>query len=226
MPRKKVVKSATRPIDLYISSLLGKILLGKRVLTVQKGDTFFTQGDHADAVYFVQSGKVKVTVLSTTGKEAMIAMIGPRDLFGEGALSGESVRSSTSTALEPSVVFRIEKAAMAKALASQPALSATFIAALLARNVTLEEDLCDQLFNHSERRLARALLKVARLHQRSPQPDATIPLVSHEILAEMVGTTRSRITYFMNKFRKLGLIDYDDKLTVRTEKLTNVVLRD
>ena len=137
-----------------------------------------------------------------------------------------SSRISTATVLEPSIVFRIERQAMAQALLEQPELAEKFIAALLVRNTDLEEDLCDQLFNHSEKRLARVLLKLVRLHEHNIVPDATIPLVSHEVLAEMVGTTRSRITYFMNKFRAMGLIDYDTELNIKTEKLTNVVLRD
>jgi len=221
-----VAKRATTPADPYVTNLLGNILEGKRILNAQKGEKIFSQGDRAEAVFFVQSGKVKVTVVSTAGKEAVIAMLGPHDLLGEGALVGESSRLSTATVLESSIVFRIEKRAMAQALLEQPELAAKFIAALLVRNTDLEEDLCDQLFNHSEKRLARVLLKLVRLHEHNVAPDATIPLVRHEVLAEMVGTTRSRITYFMNKFRAMGLIDYDKELSIKTEKLTNVVLRD
>jgi CRP/FNR family cyclic AMP-dependent transcriptional regulator len=134
---------------------------------------------------------------------------------------------STATTLEPSTIFRIEKLAMIRALRDQSALSEKFMAALLVRNIDLEEDLCDQLFNHSEKRLARVLLKLARMREHNVMPDAKMPVFSHETLAEMVGTTRSRITYFMNKFRTMGLIDYDsDGFTVRTELLTDVVLHD
>jgi len=221
-----VAKRATKPADPDVTNLLGNISEGKRILNAQKGEKIFSQGDRAEAVFFIQSGKVKVTVVSAAGKEAVIAMLGPNDLLGEGALVGESSRISTATALESSIVFRIDKRAMAQALLEQPELAAQFIAALLARNTDLEEDLCDQLFNHSEKRLARVLLKLVRLHEHNVAPDATIPLVNHEVLAEMVGTTRSRITYFMNKFRAMGLIDYDKELSIKTEKLTNVVLRD
>ena len=227
MPKTvKAVKKATTSADTYVIDLLENISEGKRILNVQKGEKLFSQGDHAEAVYFIQTGKVKVTVVSATGKEGVIAMLGPHDLFGEGALVGEFTRISTATVLEPSIVFRIEKRTMAQALLEQPKLAAKFIAALLVRNTDLEEDLCDQLFNHSEKRLARVLLKLVRLHERNIAPDVTIPLVSHEVLAEMVGTTRSRITYFMNKFRAMGLIDYNKELNIKTEKLTNVVLRD
>jgi len=227
VPRKsKVAKRTTSPADPYVTNLLGKISEGKQILNAQKGENIFSQGDRAEAVFFIQSGKVKVTVISAAGKEAVIGMLGPHDLLGEGALGRESSRISTATVLESSIVFRIEKRAMAKALLEQPELAAKFIAALLIRNTDLEEDLCDQLFNHSEKRLARVLLKLVRLHEHNIVPDATIPLVSHEVLAEMVGTTRSRITYFMNKFRAMGLIDYDTELNIKTEKLTNVVLRD
>jgi CRP/FNR family cyclic AMP-dependent transcriptional regulator len=221
-----VAKRATTPTDPYVSNLLRNISEGKRILNAQKGEKIFSQGDRAEAVFFIESGKVKVTVVSASGKEAVIAMLGPHDLLGEGALAGESSRLSTATALEPSIVFRIDKRAMAQALLQQPEFTATFIAALLVRNTDLEEDLCDQLFNHSEKRLARVLLKLVRLHEHDVAPDVTIPLVSHEVLAEMVGTTRSRITYFMNKFRTMGLIDYDKELSIKTEMLTNVVLRD
>src|SRR5206468_9845479 len=140
------------------------------------------------------------------GKEAVLVMVGPRNFFGEGALVGQSVRVSTATAMEPSTVFRVEKSAMIRALHHQAALSEKFIAALLMRNIDLEEDLCDQLFNHSEKRLARVLLKLDRMREHGVMPDAKMPVFGHETLAEMVGTTRSRITHFMNKFRTMGLI--------------------
>jgi len=227
MPRmKEAAKMATSLADPYITNLLENISEGKRVLNAQKGEKIFSQGDRADALFFIQSGKVKITVVSVAGKEAVIAMLGPRNFFGEGALVGQSLRISTATVLEPATVFRIEKLAMARALHEQAELSEKFIAALLVRNIDLEEDLCDQLFNHSEKRLARVLLKLARLREHDVAPDAKIPILSHETLAEMVGTTRSRITHFMNKFRTMGLIDYNGELTVRTELLTDVVLHD
>jgi CRP-like cAMP-binding protein len=223
---KKTAKILSRASDPYVTNLLDKIKHGKRVLNFRKGDKIFSQGDSADAIFFIQNGKVKVTVVSTAGKEAVIAMLGPHDCLGEGALVGQTLRISTATVLEQCTVFRIEKLEMAKALRDQSDLSEKFIAALLSRNIDLEADLCDQLFNHSEKRLARVLLKLARLREHDGAPDARIPTLSHETLAEMVGTTRSRITYFMNKFRTMGLIDYNGELTVRIELLTDVVLHD
>jgi len=223
---KKAVKVPTTLADPYVAHLLEKISEGKRVLNSQKGEKLFSQGDRADAIFFIQSGKVKISVVSAAGKEAVIAMLGPHDFLGEGALVGQSLRVSTATVLESSTLFRIEKRAMAQALYEQAELSEKFIAALLVRNIDLEEDLCDQLFNHSEKRLARVLLKLSRLREHDVAADATIPILSHETLAEMVGTTRSRITHFMNKFRTIGLIDYNGELTVRTELLTDVVLHD
>jgi len=207
-----------------VMDLLETISRGKDVLKLKKGEKLFSQGDRADAIFFVQSGKVKITVVSAAGKEAVIAMMGPHHFLGEGALVGQSLRISTATILEPSTVYRVEKRAMTRALHDQADLSERFIAALLVRNIDLEEDLCDQLFNHSEKRLARVLLKLARLRDSDVGPDAKIPILSHETLAEMVGTTRARVTHFMNKFRTMGLIDYNGELTVRAEMLTDVVL--
>lgn len=227
MPRmKKTAKMTARVVDPYVAKLLEKISEGKRVLNPKKGEKIFSQGERADAIFFLQSGKVKITVLSQAGKEAVIAVLGPRSFLGEGALVGQPLRISTATALAPSSIFRIERQSMLRALHEQVELSEKFIAALLVRNIDLEEDLCDQLFNHSEKRLARVLLKLARLREHDAVGDARIPLLSHETLAEMVGTTRSRITHFMNKFRTMGLIDYNGELTVRTELLTDAVLHD
>jgi CRP/FNR family cyclic AMP-dependent transcriptional regulator len=223
--RKKAHARATKT-DPYVSVLLQKIEHGKTVLSFQKGRKVFSQGQAADAVYFIETGKIKLTVVSPGGKEAIIAVLGPRDFLGEGCLVGHSFRINSSTALESTRVFRIEKAAMIKALHEQLELSEKFVGLLLSRNIDLEADLCDQLFNHSEKRLARVLLKLARLRPHAFGRDAPLPEISHETLAEMVGTTRSRITTFMNKFRKLGLIDYNGELVVRTEMLTDLVLHD
>ena len=229
MPRRKRIephkpKSAGHVPD--VAALLQGVVSGKASLKVRKGSRIFSQGAHADAIYFVESGRVKVSVVSTGGREAVLVILGPNDFFGEGCLVGQPLRIHTATVLETSTLFRVEKAAMLRALSKQPELSERFIAALLVRNINLEEDLCDQLFNHSEKRLARVLLKLARLSQQEELPDATFPRLSHETLAEMVGTTRSRITHFMNKFRKMGLIEYNGKLLVRTELLTDIVLHD
>lgn len=214
------------PVDPHLSNLLDKIDVGKTVLKLEANQTVFSQGEDAEAVYFIQDGRVKLSVVSAAGKEAVLAMMGPRGLLGEGCLVGQTIRVSTATTEEPSTLFRIERHAMREALHAQSGLSEKFIATLLARNIDLEEDLCDQLFNHSEKRLARVLLKLARFGQADTIPEATMAPVSHETLAEMVGTTRSRVTHFMNKFRRLGLIDYNGVITVRAELLTDIVLHD
>ncbi len=209
-----------------MTNLLKNIDDGKTFVRLQKDATVYSQGDAAEAIYFIQDGKVKITVVSAAGKEAVLAMLGPRSSLGEGCLVGQTLRIGTATAIQPSTLFRIERRAMLRALHAQPELSEKFTALLLARNIDLEEDLCDQLFNHSEKRLARVLLKLARFGQQDTMPEAKMPRVSHETLAEMVGTTRSRVTHFMNKFRTLGLIDYNGEITVRSELLTDVVLHD
>jgi CRP/FNR family transcriptional regulator, cyclic AMP receptor protein len=229
MPKAQNAVTATpkpKSIDPYVATLLGKITVGKHEASFQKREKIFSQGDPADSIYFIQTGRIKVTVVSAAGKEAVLAMLGPHDFFGEGSLVNQSLRVSTAETLEPSTVFRIEKRAMVQSLHEQSDLSEKFMAALLTRNIDIEEDLCDQLFNHSEKRLARVLLKLARLREHAAAPDASVPVLSHETLAEMVGTTRSRITHFMNKFRTMGLIEYNGELTVRTELLTDLVLHD
>jgi len=213
-------------IDPYVATLLAKITVGKQELSFHKGEKIFSQGDRADSIYFIQTGRIKIGVVSAAGKEAVLAMPGPHEFFGEGALVNQSLRISTAKALERSTVFRVEKQSMIRSLHEQPELSEKFTASLLTRNIDLEEDLCDQFFNHSEKRLARVLLKLARLRAHDVAPDTSVPILSHETLAEMVGTTRSRITHFMNKFRTMGLIDYNGELTVRTEMLTDLVLHD
>ena len=224
MPKPK--KSLFENVDAHFEVLLQGITAGKSRLMLKKGSRIFSQGEQTDAIYFIESGKVKISVVSTRGREAVLAILGGRDFFGEGCLVGQPLRISTATALESSVLFRVETQAMLRALTSQPRFNEKFIASILTRNINLEEDLCDQLFNHSEKRLARVLLKLARLRHHGTLSGAGIPLLRHETLAEMVGTTRSRITHFMNKFRKMGLIDYNGKLIVRTELLTDVVLHD
>jgi CRP/FNR family cyclic AMP-dependent transcriptional regulator len=213
--------------DPYVKDLLEKIEQGKTILQVRADEAVFSQGDSAEAIYFIQTGKVKIVVVSPTGKEAVLTMLGPHGFFGEGCMVGQTLRVSTATAIQPSTLFRIERRAMLRALHAQREFSEKFTALLLSRNIDLEEDLCDQLFNHSEKRLARILLKLARFGHHDMPPAANVPPMSHETLAEMVGTTRSRVTHFMNKFRKLGLIDYSmEKITVRAELLTDVVLHD
>jgi CRP/FNR family cyclic AMP-dependent transcriptional regulator len=211
---------------------LGRISEGMHVMSVRKGETIFSQGDCADSVYFVQSGSVKMSVVSYAGKEGVLAIIGPHGFFGEESLTEQSLRTHTATAMEPSTVLQVEKRSMVRALHAQSDLSEVFMAFLLKRSINLEEDLADQLFNQSEKRLARVLLKLAQISEQAAVSDVTIPRLSHETLAEMVGTTRSRITHFMNKFRKEGLIEYSGhasdrgfELIVRTRRLTDVVLQ-
>jgi len=223
---KRNVK-AKSTIDPFVNDMLRNIGIGKTELQLEKDALVFSQDDRADAIFFIQSGKVKVTVVSSAGKEAVLGIFGPRACLGEACLADQPLRMNTATAILASTLYRIEKRAMREALQAQPVLSEKFTDALLNRNIALEEDLCDQLFNHSEKRLARVLLKLIHYTDRGTQPAAIVPRVSHETLAEMVGTTRSRITYFMNKFRKLGLINYDGRtITVTAELLTDVVLKD
>jgi CRP/FNR family cyclic AMP-dependent transcriptional regulator len=185
--------------------------IARRIVEYGRGDVIFSQGDICEAVLYVQQGGVKLSVLSKAGREAVVAMLGPGDFFGEGCLAGQPVRMGTATAITPSTVLVIEKDRMVKLLHKQHALSDRFISHMLGRNIRIEEDLIDQLFNSSEKRLARALLLLARYGQQD-KPQRVVPKISQETLAEIVGTTRSRVNFFLNKFRKLGFIDYNDDL--------------
>jgi CRP-like cAMP-binding protein len=196
----------------------------RRVVTYPKGKIVFAQGQPSDAVMYIQKGTIKISVLSRTGKEAVVAMLGPGDFFGEAALTGQSIRIGTATATTPAAVLIIDKAAMLRLLRDEPAFSERFIAYMLARNLRIEADLVDHLFNSSEKRLARALLLLGRYGDQSG-PQRRIPKISQETLAEMVGTTRSRVNFFMNKFRDLGFIEYNGDLKINIS-LLNVVLHD
>jgi len=224
--RKKAGERLSFPVSPYVKTLLYNIGDGKTAVKVRKGQKVFSQGELSDSIFFIESGRVKISVISSSGREAVVAILGPPSFFGEGCMVAQPVRLGTATALEQSTLFRVEKRAMLRALSEQPTLSEKFIASLLTRNLDLEEDLCDQLFNHSEKRLARVLIKLERLRNQEKLSDGKIPVLSHETLAEMVGTTRARITHFLNKFRKLGLIDYNGDLHVRVELLTDAVLND
>jgi CRP/FNR family cyclic AMP-dependent transcriptional regulator len=197
---------------------------GKTIVKCKKGDVLFRQGDTAAAIFFVQKGKVKLTVLSDRGKEAVIALVDAGSFFGEGCLNGHPRRLSTAIALVDGSILRVEKKTMLRVLAAEPALATRVMMHLLDRNSRVEEDLIDQLFNSSEKRLARMLLLMAHFG-KDGKPEPVIPRVSQETLAEMVGTTRSRISFFMNKFRKLGFVDYNDALEVHNS-LLNVILKD
>jgi CRP/FNR family transcriptional regulator, cyclic AMP receptor protein len=209
-------------------ALLAAIGEGRKALLFVKKRTIFAQGSPADAVFYLQTGKVKLAVVSKTGKEATIGILNERSFFGEGSLAGQALRMGTATAMTDCSVLRIEKKAMMQALHREHALSDMFVAYLLSRNIRYEEDLVDQLFNSSEKRLARVLLMLAHFGKEGV-PEAVVPRISQETLAEMVGTTRSRVSFFMNRFRKLGFIDYaggeDGGLQVHSS-LLNVVLHD
>jgi CRP-like cAMP-binding protein len=194
----------------------------------RRAETIFTQGDRGDNVMYLQQGGVKLSVLSKTGKEAIVAMLGPGDFFGEGCLAGQAVRIGSATAIAASRVLVIEKKQMVKVLHQQHALSDRFISHMLARNVRIEQDLIDQLFNSSEKRLARALLLLAR-YGKQAKPRQVVPKISQETLSEMVGTTRSRVNFFMNKFKRLGFIEYNGDLEAGVQintSLLSVVLHD
>jgi CRP/FNR family cyclic AMP-dependent transcriptional regulator len=197
---------------------------GRTISRYQKQQTVFPQGSAADAVFYIQKGKVKITVVSEQGKEAVIAILGPDEFCGEGCLTGQPRRMATAVAMTECEIMRLEKAAMIRVLHEEPAFSEMFVAHLLARTIRIEEDLVDQLFNSSEKRLARALLLLANFG-KDGRPERIIAKVSQEMLAEMIGTTRSRVSHFMNKFRKLGFIDYNGHLEVHSS-LLNVVLHD
>jgi len=220
------VAAAKRRQEFDPHQFLGRIGEGRKFALFPKNQTIFGQGDPADAVFYIQTGKVKLTVVSKTGKEATIGILGDGDFFGEGSLAGQALRMGAATAMTACTVLRIDKKAMMKALHLQHEVSDMFVAYLLSRNIRYEEDLVDQLFNSSEKRLARILLLLARFGKEGV-PEAVIPQVSQESLAEMIGTTRSRVSFFMNRFRKLGFIDYHagDALHVHSS-LLNVVLHD
>jgi CRP/FNR family transcriptional regulator, cyclic AMP receptor protein len=197
---------------------------GKTISKYQKDKIVFSQGDVADAVFYIQQGKVKLTVVSEQGKEAVIAILGPGHFFGEGCLNGHPLRIATTRAVDESVITRLEKATMIATIHNEPDFSELFMTYLLSRSSRIEEDLIDQLFNSSEKRLARLLLLLANFGKEG-RPEPIVGKFSQETLAEMIGTTRSRVSFFMNKFRKLGFIEYNGRLEVHNS-LLNVVLHD
>jgi len=206
-------------------AFLATIGEGRKIVPFAKKQTIFAQGDAADALFYIQSGKVKVTVVSNNGKEATIGILSQRDFFGEGCLAGQPLRMAAATAITDGELLRIEKKAMMQALHGEHALSDMFVAYLLTRNIRYEEDLIDQLFNSSEKRLARILLLLAHFGKEGV-PQTVIPAISQETLAAMVGTTRSRVSHFMNNFRRLGFVDYDGSGLQVHSSLLNVVLHD
>jgi CRP/FNR family transcriptional regulator, cyclic AMP receptor protein len=215
-------RKAKLPFDPKV--FLSKVNGGKAISDYRKDKIVYAQGDPADSVFYIRSGKVKTTVVSEQGKEAVVALLGTGDFFGEGCLTGQPQRLSTVSAMTECVIVRIAKADIIRVIHEEPAFAELFISHLLARNSRVEEDLVDQLFNSSEKRLARTLLLLANFGKES-RPEPIIAKVSQETLAEMIGTTRSRVSFFMNKFRKLGLIDYNGSIEIHSS-LLNVVLHD
>ncbi len=203
---------------------LAKAGAGKTIATYRKGQAVFAQSDVADAIFYLQKGKLKLTVVSNNGKEAVIALLGAGDFFGEGCLASQQVRMSTATAMTDCSIVRLDKAEAIRVLHEEASFSELFLKHLLSRNIRIEEDLVDQLFNSSEKRLARVLLLLANFGKEG-KPETVIPKISQETLAEIVGTTRSRVSFFMNRFRKLGFIKYNGELEVHSS-LLNVVLHD
>jgi len=222
MPRKRSASPVLPSFD--VQAFLVSANVPRRVVRYAAGAVVFAQGAAAGNVFYVQRGGVKLSVLSATGKEAVVAILGPGDFFGEGCLAGQSIRMGSATALAPTAVLRMPKKEMIRMLHEQSTFSDLFITHMLARNIRIEEDLVDQLFNSSEKRLARALLLLAR-YGKDDTPLSVLPKLSQETLAEMVGTTRSRVNFFMNKFRKLGFIEYNGTLKIN-HSLLSIVLHD
>jgi CRP/FNR family cyclic AMP-dependent transcriptional regulator len=223
-PIMTLVKAAKRRRNFDAKTFLSTIDGGRTIVTFPKKRTIFAQGDSSDAVFYIQKGKVRLTVVSKTGKEATIGILNEGDFFGEGCLTGQSLRLFSATTMADCSLMRIDKKSMIEVLHREHAFSDMFVAYLLTRNIRYEEDLVDQLFNSSEKRLARILLLLAHFG-KDGKPEVAIPKISQETLAEMVGTTRPRINFFMNKFRKLGFVRYNGELEIHSS-LLDVVLHD
>ena len=224
-PRIKTSLETRITSSFYPNKFLAIVSKGKTISKYSTKQSIFSQGQLADAVFYIQKGKVKITVVSKLGKEAVVAILGPGQFFGEGCLNGHPLRVSTSTTMEESTITRLEKATMIATLHSEPEFSELFMAYLLSRNGRIEEDLIDQLFNSSEKRLARLLLLLANFGKEG-RPEPIRVKYSQETLAEMIGTTRSRVSFFMNKFRELGFVDYNGQQIEVHNSLLNAVLHD
>jgi CRP/FNR family cyclic AMP-dependent transcriptional regulator len=222
--KKRINKLVVKKDEFNAQAFLDSAGLARTVKKFDRGEVVFSQGDTAKSAMYLQEGSVKLSIISASGKEAVVAFLGPGDFFGEGCLAGQTVRMGTATATTNCTVLVIEKAEMFKVLHEQHELSDRFISFMLARNIRIEEDLVDQLLNSSEKRLARALLLLTR-YGKDDQKHGVLPFVSQETLAEMIGTTRPRVNFFMNKFKKLGFIKYNGGLQVNTS-LLSVVLHD
>ena len=227
MKAVRAVRAEARAVPAFnAQAFLDSAGLPKAVANYGRDETIFTQGDSCEDVFYIQAGGVKLSVLSKTGKEAVVAMLGPGDFFGEGCLAGQSVRMGSASAITPSTVLLVPRKQMQQMLHKQHEMSDRFIAHMLSRNIRIEQDLVDQLFNSSEKRLARTLLLLAR-YGKQDKPIRTVPQISQETLAEIVGTTRSRVNFFLNKFKKLGFIEYDGELPIKiNNSLLSVVLHD
>ena len=219
-PKKVNPRSPAFDLKLFLDSAG----LGRKVVKFRRKETVFAQGDPAKNVIYIQEGGIRLSVVNEVGKEAVVAILGPGDFFGEGCVAGQSICIATATAVAPTTVLVIEKSEMIRALHEEHEFSDRFIAYMLSRNVRVEADLIDQLFNSSEKRLARTLLLLARFGKES-KPEKVLPKISQEMLAEMIGTTRSRVNFFMNKFRKLGFIQYNGEIHVN-HSLLSVVLHE
>ena len=215
------IRSKKNPV-FNAEAFLNSVGVARRIVEYQKAGKIYSQGDSTNNVLYIQKGGVKLSVVNEAGKEAVVAMLGPGDFFGEGGLAGQTVRMGTATAVTPTILLVIEKQEMIRVLHAERAFSDRFVTYMLARNIRIEQDLIDQLFNSSEKRLARTLLLLAR-YGKQDQPQKMLPKVSQEMLAEMVGTTRSRVNFFMNKFRKLGFIKYNGGLHINTSLLSVVL---
>ena len=220
MPKRKPSSNQSFDLGQYLASSG----LRKTLVSYRKSEVIFSQGEKSDSVFYLQTGAVKIAVTSSAGKEAVVALLHPGDFFGEGSIAGQPLRVSTATALESSAALKIEKQEMIRVIHEEHEFADRFVAHMLRRNVRIEEDLVDQLFNSSEKRLARALLLMAR-YGNNEHPQKVVAKISQETLAEIVGTTRSRVSYFMNKFRKLGFIKYNGGIHVH-DSLLRVILRD
>jgi CRP-like cAMP-binding protein len=215
---KTTAKKAFNPAE-FLAVVDG----GRTISQFRKGEVIFTQGKPADSVYYIRGGKVKITTTSRQGKEAVVALLGAGDFFGEGCLIGQPLRLAAATAITDAVAMRVERAEMIRVLHDQSKFADLFMRHLLTRNSRLEEDLVDQLFNFSEKRLARTLLLLANFAQEGSSHQVTTVKISQETLAEMIGTTRSRVSFFMNKFRKLGFIDYNGELHIHSSLLSTAL---
>jgi CRP/FNR family transcriptional regulator, cyclic AMP receptor protein len=225
LAKPKAANAAALP-EFNAQAFLDSTGIAKTIVKYGRGEAIFTQGETCDYVLYIQSGGVKLSVLSKTGKEAVVAMLGPGDFFGEGCLAGQPLRMGSATAITPSAILRVRKRHMAELLHKQNSMSDRFISHMLTRNIRIEEDLIDPLFNSNQKRLARTPLLLAR-YGKQAVPVRMVPKISQDTLAEMIGTTRSRVNFFLNKFKKLGFIEYSGELPIKiNNSLLSVVLHD